>query len=589
MRHTSRRLFMPSMVTLVVLLGMILAACGGTTTTPTAPAGGEATQPPVATQPTGAEATPTTEAVAETPAGTAEGKILRIHQPVYPDVIDPQKSSFSNEIAVLSMNYEGLTKLNAELETVPGAAENWEYNEDATVLTFTLRPDLKYSDGSPLTAQNYEYALLRTAHPETAGEYQSIIFDIAGAEELASTSVTDTEGLQQAIENFGVEAVDERTLVIRLNSPAPYFHTVMSLWVTYPVKQEVVEAAGENWWQDAANHIGNGPFQMTSIQPNQLISFEANENYYEGRPVLDGLEYVYIEDSSVALEAYRAGQIDIMQPDPSQLPAIRGDAELNEQLLSYPSASTFNLSFNLTKEPFTDKKVREAFSYAFDRETYCSEIRNGDCLPTLSWIPDGIPGAIETDQYAYDPDAARQALAESSYGGPEGLPPIKFTYPSSDPANRPRAEWIAQSLGEVLGIQIELEPVESTTLVQLRKSPETYPQMLISGWIQDYPDPQNWLSVYWTCDATFAQRFAYCNEQFDELVRQGDTSLDPEERIRFYEEAGQLLVDDVPGPFLYNLANVYLVKPYVTGYETTASDSEWPGQWASLLTVDVNR
>ena len=110
----------------------------------------------------------------------------------------------------------------------------------------------------------------------------------------------------------------------------------------------------------------------------------------------------------------------------------------------------------------------------------------------------------------------------------------------------------------------------------------------MGGWIQDYPDPQNWLSVYWKCDASFAQRFAYCNEEFDKLVEQGDTTVDPEERLKFYEQAGQILIDDVPGPFLYNLAAVFVVKPYVTGYTPNASEVEWPGQFGSLMTIDID-
>ncbi len=153
-----------------------------------------------------------------------------------------------------------------------------------------------------------------------------------------------------------------------------------------------------------------------------------------------------------------------------------------------------------------------------------------------------------------------------------------------------RAEWVAGQYRDLLGVTITLEPTEGTTLVDLRKSPETFPHMLlVGGWIQDYPDPQNWLSVYWKCDATFAQRFGYCNEEFDALVEQGDTSTDPEARIGFYEQAGQILVDDVPGPFLYNQAATFVVSPEVTGYTPTASDVEWPGYLGTPLTIDVNR
>ena len=530
------------------------------------------------------------------------GKVLRIHHPTDPDVIDPQQSSFSNEIDVLALTYEGLTRSDPSLQTVPAAAESWEYNEDSTVLTFKLREGLTYSDGSPLTAERFRYAVERNCDPNVAGEYQSILFEIVGCEDFANSLAPAEEGgatpvaspVSDAYETakaaLGVKAIDDLTLELTLIQPAPYYHTIAGLWVFFPAKQELIEQGGAEWWKDPALQLGNGPFQITQYVEEQLIAFEANENYWAGRPKLDGVEYVYQGESAVALEAYNAGDLDIMQLDPQQLPAVQADPALSAELVSYPVASTYNLAFNLTQEPFNDIKVREAFSYAFDRETYCTVIRSGDCTPTLSWIPEGIPGAIETDQFGFDPEAAVAALAESTYGGPEGLPEIRLFYNSDDAANTARAEWVAGAYRDVLGVELVLEPTEGTALVALRKEPSTFPQMLlVGGWIQDYPDPQNWLSVYWKCDATFAQRFGYCNEEFDELVNQADVETDEAKRTALYEQASQILVDDVPGPFLYNLSNNVLIKPEVTGYEPTALDVEWPGQFTSLLTIDVER
>jgi oligopeptide transport system substrate-binding protein len=531
--------------------------------------------------------------------GTAaqdEGKVLRVHHQVYPDVVDPQKSSFVNEIDILQLVYEGLTRLDTNQETVPAAAESWEYNEDATQITFKLRPDLKYSDGSPLTAENFRYAIQRNCDPEVAGEYQSILFEIVGCAEFAEIG-TDADGnaveftpeqYEEARAGLGVTAVDDQTLEVNLTNPAPYFHTVLSLWVTFPVKPEIVEADPDNWWQTAENHIGNGPFTVTGIAEDQEWTFAANDNYWQGRPILDGIDYVYVDDSAVALEAYRAGDLDIVQIEPPQIQEVQADPELSEAYLNYPTASTYNLGMNLSMEPFTDKKVREAFSYAFDRETYCAEVRSGDCFPTLSWIPEGLPGAIETDKYGFDPEAAVQALAESSYGGPEDLPEIKMYFNSDTSGATERAEWVAGQYRDILGVELVLEPTDGTTLVALRKDIESHPQLyLVGGWIQDYPDPQNWLSVFWTCDSTFAQRVGYCNEEFDKLTKLGDTTLDPEERLTYYQQAGEILVDDVPGPFLYNLAGLFVVNPAVTGYTPTPSEIEWPGSASSLMTIDI--
>jgi oligopeptide transport system substrate-binding protein len=512
--------------------------------------------------------------------------VIRIHQPTYPDVFDPQKSSYVNEIAVLLLNYEGLTKQNPQGEAIPAAAEAWEFNEGGDVITFTLRDNLTYSDGSPLTSERFAYALERNCDPATAGEYQSILFEVIGCADFASTLVTDTAAYEAAREALGVETPDDRTLVVRFTNPAPYATYLMGLWVTYPAKEELIEEGGESWWQNAQYHVGNGPFRITDIQEDSLITFDPNENYWEGPPAAGGIEYVYQGDSAVALAAYQQGDLDIVSLDPSQLPQIESDPQLSEQLVRYPTAFTTQLQFKLNDEPFNDPKVREAFAYAFDRETWCTVVRNNDCVPTLTWIPEGLPGSVETDKFAFNPDAARQALAESSYGGAEGLPEITFTYSNDDPATQPRVEWIAGQYRDILGINLTLQPVEGTALTGLKKDNSTYPQMSTGGWIQDYPDPQNWLSVYWRSDATFAQRVQYKNEEFDRLTREADTLVgDEARRLELYEQAHQILIDEQPGVNLHNAAAIYLVKPEVTGYEESPSDVEWPGLFGSNHTI----
>jgi oligopeptide transport system substrate-binding protein len=287
------------------------------------------------------------------------------------------------------------------------------------------------------------------------------------------------------------------------------------------------------------------------------------------------------------MQAYLAGDLDIVQLQSSQIPEVEADPELAAAFVTYPQAATQYLAMNLTTEPFQDKKVREAFAYAIDRDTLCTIVRSGDCLPTVSFMPLGLPGAIESNQYAYDPDAARQALAESSYGGPEGLPEIEF-YVNSDYEERvEQAEWIAGEIRDILGIELSIEPMEGAALTALRQDPATHPQLLYFGsWYQDYPDPQNWLSAVWTCESSLNQ-VGYCNETYDELTGQGDSTIDPAERLVYYEEAGQVLVDDLPAAFLLNPSGIFLVNPAVTGYTPTSSEVEWPGSASSLMTIDI--
>jgi oligopeptide transport system substrate-binding protein len=301
------------------------------------------------------------------------------------------------------------------------------------------------------------------------------------------------------------------------------------------------------------------------------------------------MEMVYVPDAALALEAYEAGDLDTLQVDSSQIPAIQADPTLSAEYLAIPGTNTAGLFFDMKRPPFDEKAVREAFAYAFDRETWCQDVRNGDCVPTTTWVPAGVPGSIASDAYAFDPDKARQALAASSYGGPDALPPIEYVYVSDIPEEKPRAEWIAGQYRDILGVELTLVPMEQKAWVSSINDPENFPQLTGLGWIQDYPDPQNWLSLLWSCGAFFANTSGYCNPEFDELVQTADQSLDPETRIGIYEEAHHLLLADVPAVFTGNDANVFLVKPYVSGYQTTPSDVEWPGEWASALTLDVER
>jgi oligopeptide transport system substrate-binding protein len=586
---SSKKLF--AVASLLVVASMVFGACAPAATQPTA-------APPVEVTRI-VEGTPETVVVTATPEAVQAEKVLRINLGTYPDTIDPQKSSFVNEIAHLKLIYEGLTKFDENLETVPGAAESWEYNADSTELTFTIREGLKYSDGALLNAKRYEYSLLRNINPETAGEYASITDEILGAPEWrgADTSAADydAEALRAAV---GVQALDASgnacadyeqadclTLKITLSKPAPYFHTIMGIWVAFPAKEENITEGGEIWWTSSKFQIGNGPYVLESIEPFVRGYFTPNANYWGGVGNVD-IEYRYITDTAVAFEAYKNKELDIVPAVAEDLAVIEADADLKAQHMLYAGSCTFAVMFHQVKEPFTDPKVREAFALALDREGWVRDVLQGLGSPTLTWIPPGYPGYKEGEtRGGYDPEAAKQALAESSYGGPEGLPEIVDTF-SDTPRNRTRNEWLVAKWNEVLGVDVQLNPVESTTYTALTKDQATAPQMFILGWCADYPDPQNWLSVYWKTGA-FGERIAYSNPEFDDLANQADVETDPAARADLYQQAQEVLVAGSPVAFMWNNVNSYLVQPWVKGIQTTPQDSAWPGD-INPIGIDID-
>ncbi|MBI5353343.1 MAG: peptide ABC transporter substrate-binding protein [Chloroflexi bacterium] len=636
-----RKLF--AILSLLVVASMALAACGGGT-----PAATDAPAP----------------AATDAPAPTAvRENVLRINLGTYPDVIDPQKSSYVNEIAHLKLFYEGLTKFNDKLETVPGAAESWAYNADATQLTFTLRSGLLYSDGSPLNAKRFEYAIKRNIDPATAGEYASITDEILNAPEWraqlsptcaavaaaqtaydaakaasdaaptdtalaeATTAAADAlsaatcteEEIAAIAASVGVKAThadgadcvvnadtgnayddaDCNTLVLSLSKPAPYFHTIMGIWVAFPAKEENIADGGDIWWTSPVYQVGNGPFVWSIGEPFVRGIFTPNANYWGDKPSYD-LEYRYIVDSAVAFEAYKNGELDIIASAAEDLPTIQADPNLSAQHMQYAGACTTLIKFGLAAKytapdgttydsPFLDKKVREAFALAFDAEGWTKDVDGGLSAATWTWIPPGFPGYDANSPLHFDPEAGKAALAASSYGGPDALNALglKLTFGDS-PRNRQRSEWIVAKYKEYLGVDIALDPIDATTFTAITKDPATFPLFARQGWCADYPDQQNWLSVYWRSDTTFAQRQGYVNTEMDALLAQADVELDPAKRADLYAQAQQLLLADIPSAFGYNSLNHYLVQPWVKGIVTTPQDSDWPGSFSvATITIDT--
>jgi oligopeptide transport system substrate-binding protein len=571
-------------LSLLVIASMVLTACGGTAATPQ-----------TIVQTVVVAGTPEVQVVEVTPVSEAQAPVLRINLNSYPDVIDPQKSSFVNEIAHLKLVYEGLTKFNDKLETVPGSAEKWEYSTDATALTFTLREGLKYSDGSLLNAERFAYSLKRNINPETAGEYAAITDEIKGApewrggDETAKATVDESVKATHADGSACTDYEDAacNTLTLTFSKPAPYFHTIMGIWVAFPAKEENITTGGENWWNSSKFQTGNGPYILKSLEPFVRGYFTPNPNYWGGVASVD-IEYSYITDSAVAFEAYKNNEFDIITAAAEDVATIKSDPQLSTELMQYAGSCTFAVMFHQLKEPFTDQKVREAFTMAFDRDTWVHDVLKDVGAPTLTWIPKGYPGYKDGEtRWAYDPEKAKAALAASTYGSVDKLPPIELTF-SDSPRNRTRYEWLAAKWKEVLGVDVKLNPVEPTTYTALTKDVKTAPLAFILGWCADYPDPQNWLSVYWKTGG-FGERIAYSNADFDALVNQADVELDPAKRADLYQQAQDVLLDSIPGAFVWNSLNSYLVKPWVKGVITTPQDSDWAGSINPAgITIDAS-
>jgi oligopeptide transport system substrate-binding protein len=331
--------------------------------------------------------------------------------------------------------------------------------------------------------------------------------------------------------------------------------------------------------------MGNGPFVLSNLEANSVANFTPNPNYWGGFAKVN-LEYRYITDSAVAFEAYKNGEFDIIGLAAEDLGTVQADEVLSKEAMIYPGSCTYAYMMHHDKAPFDEQKVREAFAYALDREGWVTDVLKGLGSATLTWIPKGFPGYdAEESRFAYDPAKANEALAASTYGSADKLPEITLTF-GDTPRNRTRNEWLAADFKEVFGIEVVLNPIEPTTYTALTKDRAQAPQLFILGWCADYPDPQNWLSVYWKTGA-FGERIGYSDPAVDAKLVEADKELDPTKRMSLYADAQRMITDSVPAAFFYNNVNTYLVKPYVKNITTTPMDSGWAGIYSAIgITIE---
>ncbi|MCG3142113.1 MAG: Dipeptide-binding protein DppE [Anaerolineae bacterium] len=537
----------------------------------------------------------------------AAPKVLRIGEDIFPDMLDPQKASFVNELALLALTYEGLTTIDANGQWHPAAADRATVSTDGMTVTVHLREGLKRADGSAITAKDFEYALKRAVDPRIPGkQYVSLLFDLQGARTLAEMDpekATDAD-IEKAFAEYGVKAVDDSNLVLTFTRPvASYWAYIASMPVFYPTDAKAVSQDPENWWKNPANHNGNGPFMFKEIDAtNSKVTLVPNPNYRQGQAKLDRIEFSYNPDNMAVLQAFEDGKLDIdASVAPELVPTVISNTKVVSDFLHYPAAQTVAMAFNNTRKPFDDRNVRIAFSQALDRFGFIRDQLDGVGAPYTRWIPPDVPGNQASEPGVPDSDAAAavNTLVNNGYAAKDStadkpkvdcakLGEIKFTYPDS-PINQKRAEYLTNNLSQVIGCPITPEPISGTEFTSLTKDVRTNPQLSLQRWVQDYPHPQNWLSVYWTCGA-FSRRYGYCNLFLDEILKQADATADLEKAIPLYQQAEDMLIQDVPGAFMYNPENLQLVKPYVLGPTDNLSsqDAGWAGQFGPVWQYDID-
>lgn len=546
-------------------------------TTGSATTGSAATTAPATTASTGASApagttapgttasgttaasatTGTTSAAANvyTPQGTkapnaASAQTYRIAAGADPKTLDPAIGQYADDISFIHLMYDSLYSFDDKGQLIPRAAvevptvQNGGISSDGKTYTIKLRPGQKYSDGSPVLAKDYVYAVKRFVNPTLASNYSSFMDSLAGWAELnakGNEKKTAAE-LQPLVDKLGIAAKDDTTLVFTLRDVQPTFPQVLSLWGLAPLKQDVVEKGGATWWQDPKNHVVNGAWMLETYTAKQKLTFVPNKNYTGQAPILTRLEFTVITDSAQRWNAYQSNEIDAVAVPTGNRQQVLADPTYKPQIIRAPQLTTFGFRYQDQKAPFDKPAVRKAFATAIDRDALIADVFKGIGKPAYSWVAPGEPGYSETigQQYKFNPANAKKFLSDAGID-PKSLNGVKYTF-SNVGDNPTIAQAIQEQIRKNLGVEITLDPQDSTVYKQLVSTTHDY-QFVFGGWGADYPDPENWfVELFSTNGGNNDQQ--YSNPQVDALFKQAKIELDNTKRLGLYDQAHKIIVDD---------------------------------------------
>ena len=492
-----------------------------------------------------------------------------------PETLDVHRSSGVPEATIQRDLFEGLLTEGADGALLPGVAERWQVSADGLVYRFELRADARWSDGEPVVAGDFVYAIRRALAPETASDYAFILWPIANAEGYSKGETRDPTAL-------GVSAPDPRTLEIRLGAPTPYFLDLLTHHMSYPVPRRAIEAHG-NQWTRPGNLISNGAYRLAEWVPQSHIKLVRNEQFHSAATVaINVVTYYPTEDKNSELKRFRAGELDITEDVPSaQIQWV--EAQYPEAFRNAPYNGVYYLAFNLTRPPFRDDaKLRRALTLAIDREILTAKVTRGGELPAWSWVPAGVrayaPANLPEatlDKSARE-DLARRLYAESGYD--KGRPlSVELLYNTSD-NHKKIAIAVAAMWKQVLGVKTRLRNEEWKVYLDSRKRRAF--EIIRGGWIGDYNDAYSFLGLL-KSDIGDMNPSAYINPRFDALIAESERTLDTARRAALMQQAERLLLEDLPVIPLYHYTTQHLVSPRVQGWVDNIMDVH-PTRWLSF-------
>ncbi len=501
------------------------------------------------------------------------GPEINLNLETEPPTADPALTTDRTSVQVVELLFLGLTDFDDRtLETIPELANEWSVSADGLVWTFKMRQDgqwvhwdpveQKLTKKGPVTAHDVVYGVRRSIDPATRSGYAKVNYIIRNAERV-------NRGESPDIESIGVRAIDDYTVEFTLEQPAGYFPGIAGMWVNRPQPRQAIEEHGDAW-TEPGNIWTNGPYLLDTWEHDHRMVMLKNPEYFDAQNVqIARINWEMVVETTAAFGMYERGELDVAAPPLEEIERIQADPQLSQELHIAPELCTYYYGFNVTKPPFDDAQVRQAFSYAIDRQSLIDIVTKGGQLPARSFACPGIFGSVAEDPdfpaITFDPEKARALLAEAGYPGGEGLPAITLMFNTSE-AHQKIAEFIRMGWEEHLDVEVRLADQEWK--VYLNTLADNPPHIWRLGWCADYPDQNNWVlqafhptkganHPQWDPSAEPARRFM-------ELTERAAAAVDPAERRQLYFEAEKILtVDEAILAPIYYYTRVVCTKPYV--------------------------
>ena len=522
---------------------------------------------------------------------TAAGKKILTIQ-LGPDVesIDPALNSAVDGANYILFAFDNLLKMDKDGKVVPGLAEKYEVSDDQLTWTFHLRDGLKWSDGSALTADDFVYSWQRLVDPNVAAPYAQTVLgmvegydDAIGRPDADGNTTVDPDPTK-----LKVEAPDEKTLIVHMAKPTPYFDKLAAFVSLSPVKKDVVEANPDGWSIDPKTYISTGPFKLTGWEPGSYLMFEKNENYWDADSIkLDGIKCLLMQDQNATFSAYESGDALMIKDVPTQeITTLKERTDFHID----PILGTYYLDLNTTLDEFKDPKVREALSLALDRKYISETITSGTYTPASGFVSEGVTdwdgsawqdnitdksAYINIDDHAGNLAKAKELLKEAGYENGVGLP--EMVYSTNDASYHKKiAEYLQQAWGE-LGLKVQVNIVEWKSFTPQRRSGNY--QIARDGWVMDYNDPSNILELALTGNGN--NNAKYSNPEFDALMSKAATEKDPQTRFGYLHQAEDFIMKDTAMVPLLYYNDFYLQSDKITG-SWHSPDGFWHFEYADI-------